>query len=92
MPNQQQKLLPDSEASVTTEAPVLPDASAATSAPFKSIKLGKNHVSGSHYEKKPSIGTPNKLNWSENPIHHIYCSTFNLQRRFCKLPDLKGRF
>ena len=55
---QQQKLLPDSEASVTTDLPVLPDASApsaATSAPFKSIKYlqgGKNHVSGSHFEKE----------------------------------------
>ena len=58
LPNQQQKLLPNSEASVTTEAPVIPDAfapSAATSAPFKSIKYlqdGKNHVSGSHFEKE----------------------------------------
>ena len=55
LPNQQQKLLPDSEASVTTEAPVLPDASAPSAAPFKSIKYlqdGKNHVSGSHFEKE----------------------------------------
>ena len=50
-----QQLLPDSEASVTTEAPVLPDASAPSAAPFKLIKYlqdGKNHVSGSHFEKE----------------------------------------
>ena len=55
-------------------------------------KMGKIMFLVLILKKKPNIDTPNKLNWSENPIHHIYCSTFNLQRSFCKLPDLKGRF